>query len=175
MAKIGILGGTFNPIHNEHINLIKSAIRELCLDKLIVVPSGNPPHKNVAFATPKQRLNMLKIGLENIDKVIISTFELDNDGVNYSYLTVEHFKSLYQKDSLFFIVGYDMLVDFKTWKYPSRILNSATLVVALRSGEIEQENEKFKFEKTFKTTYITLQFCGKAVSSTKVRAYASLG
>jgi nicotinate-nucleotide adenylyltransferase len=125
MKRIGVLGGTFNPVHSEHVALAKSAVKELELDKLLVMPTYISPHKNTTPASSQDRLNMLKLAFLGQDKIEVSDYEIKRQGKSYTYLTVEYLKE--QEDcELFFIVGGDMLTDFKTWKYPERILNACT-------------------------------------------------
>jgi len=128
MEKIGILGGTFNPVHLEHINLAKKAVKALNLDKLIIMPTYLPPHKEIIPAPAQDRLNMLKLAFLDDDKIEVSDFEIEKQGKSYTYLTVEHFKEKLSAH-LYFIVGGDMLTDFKTWRNPDRILKACDLCV----------------------------------------------
>ncbi len=172
MLKIGIYGGTFNPVHIEHINLVKCAIKELNLDKIIVVPDFLPPHKDVIPAPANDRLNMLRLAFENEKKVEVSDYEILNGGRSYSYLTVEHFKK--ENQLLYFIVGGDMLTNFKTWKYPERILKNATLAVFDREDFLtDYKAEQEYFKNVFNTSFIKLKYRGKSLSSTKIRIYSS--
>lgn len=174
MKKIAILGGTFNPIHNEHIELCKSAVKELALDMLYVMPTYISPHKTLAPASATDRLNMLKLAFKDTDKIEVSDFEIEKQGKSYTYQTVEHF---YNKDNrLYFIMGGDMLVDFKTWRYPERILDKCTIAVFDRQNfytDFEKEREYFKA--TFNKDFIKLNYVGKDASSTKIRTYAKFG
>lgn len=172
MKKVAIFGGTFNPVHIEHVSLCKSAINELGLDKLIVMPTFISPHKeNRTCLSAFDRLNMLKLAFEGVDKVEVSDFEILKEGKSYTYQTIEHFYK--EGEQLFFIVGGDMLNDFKTWKNPERILNKATLAVFERQSiftDFEKEQEYFR--QTFNTEFVKLSYLGKDFSSTKIRAYA---
>ena len=175
MKKIAIFGGTFNPVHLEHKNLVKRAIEELNLDKLIIVPTNIPPHKKTELASGEDRINMLKLCFLEEEKVEVSDFEIKSGGTSYSYLTIEHFKSVYPNDQLFFLVGGDMLKDFKTWKFPERILASATLAVFHREGFLYNEEEERKFfNKTFNKDYVNLIYSGENLSSTRIRIYSAL-
>ena len=147
MSKIAIFGGTFNPVHNEHVTMVTNAILELGLDKVIVVPTFLPPHKNTIPAPASDRLNMLKLAFSEVQKVEISDFEVNKQGKSYSYQTVEHFKEKYPNDQIYFVCGGDMLTDFKTWKNPDRILKSAKLVVFDREDfftDYQKELQYFK-------------------------------
>ena len=173
MKKIAIFGGTFNPVHSEHIALVKSAIKELGLDKLIVMPTYISPHKNHKPAPAEDRLNMLKLAFEGVDKVEVSDYEILKQGKSYTYQTVEHFYS--QGQTLYFLVGGDMLVDFKTWRYPERILEKATLAVFGRDTVgVDYQKEQEYFRKTFSKEFVKLDIEGKDYSSTKIRTYFKL-
>lgn len=174
MKKIGILGGTFNPVHNEHIALVLSAIKELDLDKLLVMPTYISPHKTQSPASATDRLNMLKLAFEGVDKVEVSDFEIQKQGKSYTYQTIEHFYN--ENTALYFIMGGDMLVNFKTWKYPERILSKCNLAVFSRenfNADFDKEREYLK--NTFNKEFIKLNYQGKNASSTKIRTYAKLG
>ena len=118
---------------------------------------------------------MLKLCFLEEEKVEVSDFEIKSGGTSYSYLTIEHFKSVYPNDQLFFLVGGDMLKDFKTWKFPERILASATLAVFHREGFLYNEEEERKFfNKTFNKDYVNLIYSGENLSSTRIRIYSAL-
>ena len=175
MEKIGILGGTFNPVHKEHVSVAKSAIKELGLDKLFVMPTFLSPHKNSIPASPIDRLNMLKIAFKDDEKVEVCDFEILSEGKSYTYKTVEHFKEKgYEK--IYFIMGGDMLTDFKTWKFPERILSACDIAVFERENfctDFDGEREYFKSH--FNKEFVKLNYLGKDASSTKIRVYSAFG
>ncbi|MBE7081330.1 MAG: nicotinate (nicotinamide) nucleotide adenylyltransferase [Clostridiales bacterium] len=173
MKKIAIFGGTFNPVHSEHVSLVKSAITELGLDKLIVMPTYISPHKTSSPAPAEDRLAMLKLAFNDVEKVEISDYEILKKGKSYTYQTIEHF---YDKDTtLYFLVGGDMLIDFKRWKYPERILACATLAVFSREKVfVDYQKEQDYFIKNFNKEFVRLRYEGKDYSSTKIRTYFRL-
>lgn len=172
--KIGILGGTFNPVHVEHVEIARSAISELNLDQLIVMPTFMSPHKNTTPAPAEDRLNMLKIAFADLDKVTVSDYEILKQGKSYTYLTVEHFKR--DGVELYFICGGDMLTDFKTWRYPERILASANLAFFDRDEFFTDDKAERKlFKERFGKEFIKLSYRGKDASSTKIRIYSAFG
>lgn len=176
MKRIAIFGGTFNPVHVEHVQTVVAAIDELKLDKLFIVPTFLPPHKNVSPAKSSDRINMLKIAFRGVEKAEISDFELKNESKSYSYITAEHFRSLYKDAEIFMIVGGDMLKDFKTWKNPERILKAVNIAAVFRDDyalDITAEREYFK--SVFGTDFTLLNYAGKAVSSTEIRTYLAMG
>ncbi|MBR1967961.1 MAG: nicotinate (nicotinamide) nucleotide adenylyltransferase [Clostridia bacterium] len=173
MKKVGILGGTFNPVHVEHVNLALSAVEELNLDELIVMPTYISPHKTEASAPAENRLDMLKIAFKDYDKITVSDYEIEKQGKSFTYLTVEHFKSQGDID-LYFIVGGDMLTDFKTWKFPERILSACTLAVFDREEFFtDYALEEEYFMENFHKKFVRLSYRGKDASSTKIRVYSS--
>ncbi len=175
MKRIGIFGGTFSPVHSEHVALAKVSLSKLNLDKLFVLPTFVSPHKTGVSASPKDRLNMLKLAFSGEEKIEVNDFEIARGEVSYSYITAEHFKSD-RSAEIFMLVGADMLKDFKTWRYPERILSAACLVACQREDNKVDLKEEIEYIKnTFHHDVIELDFCGKAQSSTKIRTYASLG
>ena len=176
MKRIGIFGGTFNPVHVEHVKMARAATEELGLDKIIIVPTFMPPHKNVSPASGTDRINMLKIAFKGVEKAEISDFETESKGKSYSYITAEHFRAQDKDAEIFMIIGGDMLNDFKTWKNPDRILASVNIAVILREDykcDINAEREYFL--KTFGKDFTVLKYVGKIVSSTEIRTYLSFG
>lgn len=175
VKRLGIFGGTFNPVHREHINVARAAVKELGLDELIVMPTFMPPHKQMPSqsASAQDRLNMIKAAFSDDEKIVAGDFEITSGGKSYTYLTAERFAG---QGKLFFIVGGDMLADFKTWKFPARILAAADLAAFDREDfAVDYAAEQRYFEQTFGKRFIKLGYRGKALSSTEIRVYASLG
>ena len=104
MKKIGIFGGSFNPIHNGHIHLAKVVKDELCLDKVIFVPSNNPPHKDDdEFESNEDRLEMCRLAIADSDGFEVNDFELQREDVSYTVYTIRHFKEAYPDDKLYLL------------------------------------------------------------------------
>lgn len=134
--RIGILGGTFNPIHIGHLILAEEAMSKLKLDRVIFVPTFIPPHKNVeASAKPKDRLKMVELAIQSNEAFNVSTFELDSKKKSYSVYTLKEFRRIYGKDAqLFFITGSDLLKDLFSWKNVNEIFKMSKFIVANRPG-----------------------------------------
>lgn len=177
MMKIGIFGGSFDPVHLEHVALCRSAVSELGLDKLFVVPAGTPPHKqNKKRASNEDRLEMCRLAFKDEEKIVVDDFETKSGGVSYTYLTVRHFKERFPTAELFFLCGLDMLLDFPTWKNPTDILENATLAVAVRNSEKDVlERARNDFENKFHKGVVPLSFVGSNLSSTRIRIMISAG
>ena len=175
--KIAVFGGSFDPIHKEHIQLAKEAIKSLRLDKLFVMPANMPPHKpGKILSANEDRLEMCRLAFENVEKVEVSDYEIAKGGTSYTYLTCKHFRSEYKDAEIYWLVGTDMLRDFPTWKEPNSILQDVTLAVCARAetdGWLENEQQAF-FEK-FKKKFAVISYNGADVSSTKIRVLAGAG
>ena len=170
MGKIGLFGGTFDPIHMGHIALAKRVLEQFGLDKIIFIPAGNPPHKSAKKITDKQhRFNMVKLATENEPSFLVSDFELLSDKPNYSYITISHFKQQYKSDEIFFIVGGDSFRDFPDWKNYKTLLSLCTFIVVPRP-EIapSQYFEKFRGDETPPRVFFLKNFA-MPVSSTLIR------
>lgn len=174
---MAIFGGSFNPVHNEHIMMAKAIVKELSLDKLLIMPTCVAPHKkNLTVVSGEHRLNMLKLAFENCENIEVSDYELKKGGVSYTYQTVEHIKSVYKPETLYFLMGSDMLENFPTWKFPERIVKTATLVLCERkTGEFDSNALIKTVNEKFNASVIKLNCYGENISSTKVRIYKMLG
>lgn len=174
--KIGIFGGTFNPPHLGHIEAAKSAIKAMELDRLILVPSNIPPHKTLPenTATSEQRLLMTHMAAEEIG-CEVSAIELMREGRSYTKDTIAFLAAKYPDDSLYFIMGTDMLSSFEKWYCPDEILRHCTLL-ALCRNEAERENMqacKESIEKNLGGNVVIVQNDVLEVSSTDIRSHVS--
>ena len=116
MKKIGIFGGTFNPVHKGHELTAVNFLDKFKLDKLLIMPSNIPPHKQVdANITAVQRFEMCRICFDKYDNIYVSDFEIKKDGLSYTFDTVTELKKNYMNDKLYFLVGSDMLLSLETW------------------------------------------------------------
>ena len=119
--KIGIMGGTFNPIHNAHLLIAEMAREEYGLDRVIFITDGNPPHKS-ANVTAKQRFEMTHIAIADNSAFEEDDFEINRSEKSYTVNTLGYLKEKYPNDDLFFIIGEDSLNDFDKWYKPDKIL-----------------------------------------------------
>ena len=132
--KIGIYGGTFNPVHTGHIHAAKQAVEILGLTKLLMIPDRIAPHKEIPAGspTPEQRLEMLELAVAGEEKIRVSDIELKREGKSFTYLTVEALAELYPGAELYLLMGTDMFLSFHTWRNPERITAKAALAVMYR-------------------------------------------
>ena len=135
MQKIGIMGGTFDPIHNGHIKMAQAAMQEYHLDKVIFLTSGNPPHKRgKKILDAKIRHIMVKRAIKDIPAFEPCDWEVLREEYSYTLNTLIHFNEIYPEDELFFIIGGDSLRDFHKWHKPEEILKLSTILVYDRTG-----------------------------------------
>ena len=133
MSRIGIFGGTFNPPHIGHTRLAEHFVSELKLDRLLVIPTYQPPHKSTDnLASGEDRINMCMLAFPD---AVISTVEMNRGGKSYTYDTLCEIKEQYPGDELFFIVGSDMLLSFNRWYRSEEILDMITLCAADREDD----------------------------------------
>ena len=131
--RIGIIGGTFDPIHIGHLILAQSAYEQLGLDKVLFIPAGRPPHKrNRSGATDEQRVEMVRLAIETDPHFELSLIEMGIDGYSYTYLTLEKLSVIYEGCVLYFIIGQDSLETFESWYKPEEIVKHAVIVAADR-------------------------------------------
>lgn len=132
--KIGIMGGTFDPIHNGHLMLGQAALEAFDLDKIWYMPNGNPPHKNTASVGTDvhDRVEMVRLAISSHKKFRLETYEANRNDVSYSYSTMEYFKGIYPEDDFYFIIGADSLFMIDQWVHPERIFPTCTILAAYR-------------------------------------------
>lgn len=138
MRRLGLLGGTFDPIHCGHLVIAEEARARLNLPEVRFIPAGQPPHKRGQMVTPAtDRLNMVKLAIAGNPAFTVSTIELERDGLSYTVDTLTELQRQEGHDcALYFIVGGDALVDLLTWRAPDRLLEICTLV-AVRRPDVE--------------------------------------
>ena len=133
--KIGILGGTFNPIHIGHLIMAEEIREKIGLDKIIFVPTYLPPHKNNTDIAPAwDRYRMIKLAIKRNPFFLVSDFEIKKDGLSYTIDTIKEFKKVYPKDDLYFLIGSDLLKYLDDWKDLPEILEMLKFIVATRPG-----------------------------------------
>ncbi|MGL5260148.1 MAG: nicotinate-nucleotide adenylyltransferase, partial [Lachnospiraceae bacterium] len=170
--RVGIMGGTFNPIHLGHLILGENAYEELELDEILFVPSGNPYMKNyVDVLDTKTRITMTGDAIEDNPHFALSTIEVDRDGNSYSYQTIETLKENNPNTDYYFIIGADSLFLMENWMHPEKIFPEVTIAVAVR-GEYDHEKLDQKIEELkekYKGTIVKLSCRSVDISSTNIR------
>lgn len=140
--RIGILGGTFDPIHNGHLITARFVLEKRNLEKIIFIPCNISPHKTEQISSlPHHRLNMVKLAIEYSPHFDYSDYELNKGDISFTLDTLKHLNNYYEQIEL--IIGYDNLLVFDKWSYPDDIVKLATLLVMKRKTDIEEKRNRF--------------------------------
>lgn len=172
MRKIGILGGTFNPIHWGHLLLAEWARDTLEFDEVWFIPTGYSYMKANDNVLPgEERFRMVKLALEGNSYFRCLDMEVRRQGCSYSYETLEHLKKMYPDDDFYFIVGADCLFSIESWKCVERIFQSCTLTAAVRDKTSwnAMEDKRKELEQRFHCKILLMPFVSLSVSSTEIR------
>jgi len=176
--KIGILGGTFDPVHFGHLSIAEQALEELALDKLIIVPAKLQPFKlEVPVTIGKHRIEMLKLAFENFEKVTISDYELNKNEISYTINTLNAFKNKYPCSEIWFLLGTDSFLKIEIWKNAKELLSQFNLIVGARPGYKDKELDiQIKhLEDTYGTKIYQLANEKLDISSTDIRIRINQG
>lgn len=171
--KIGIMGGTFDPIHIGHLILGEKAYEQLGLKKVLFMPSGNPPHKKFRSgrATDEQRVEMVRRAIQDNPHFELSLAEMYEDGYSYTYRTLERMNREHGDEEYYFIIGADSLFTFEQWKEPQRICQNCKIVIAVRDHvPADKLNMEIKrVSKKFQGIFIRLDTLNIDISSAYIR------
>lgn len=176
--KIGILGGSFDPIHNGHLSIAMSAYKDFNLDEIWLIPAGHSPNKDENKMTSAAvRAEMTALAAQNIPNFKLSTYEIDKEGTSYTYMTLSNFKELYPDTDFYFIMGADSLDYFDAWKHPEIICQKAIILVAVRDDmDLDDIHAKIEQIKTNFSAEIYPLSCAKIdISSSEIRANVQNG
>lgn len=140
--KIGIMGGTFDPVHNGHLMLGHAAYKAFSLDQIWFMPNGNPPHKKseTIKSTAEDRMKMTSLAIAPFPEFVLQPYEALRAEVSCSYQTMEHFSKIYPDDEFYFIIGADSLMAIETWIHPERIFPTCTILATYRN-EVKTKEE----------------------------------
>lgn len=143
--RLGVFGGSFNPVHYGHLLLAESCREQCHLDEVWLLPAASPPHKqDHSLAEGKHRLAMLELALGGHPQISASDRELQRGGVSYTIDTLEDLQQSRPEAELFFLMGADSLVELPTWRAPERICTLATPVAVRRAGAPEPSWEPLR-------------------------------
>lgn len=148
-GRIGLFGGTFDPVHNGHISIAQSFLQSDLIDELWVLLTPYPPHKTSEYQTPYEiRLEMLEKAFSGISNLFIKTIENELPKPSYSVQTIRYLKKHLPDNTYFYCMGEDSLAKFHTWKYYEEILDECELLVAQRPGETHEDVEDKILQRT---------------------------
>jgi len=144
-VRLGIFGGTFDPVHYGHLLLAETCREQAALDEVWFLPTAVPPHKQGRELTPvERRVEMLELAVAGHEAFSVCRYEAERGGVNYTAETLAHFRDEDPRRELFFLMGADMLADLPTWHEPERVCELATLVVVRRPGAVPIDFERLR-------------------------------
>ena len=177
--KVGIMGGTFDPIHIGHLILGERAYEQFNLEKVLFMPSGNPPHKRnrQGRATDAQRIEMVKRAIQDNPHFELSLAEMSEEGYTYTYQTLERLRMEHPDTEYYFIIGEDSLLSFETWREPQRICDACTLVTAIRDNRsVERmDTEMKRLSERFQGRFFRLDTPYLDISSHAIRVQVFRG
>jgi len=145
-GRVGLFGGTFNPLHNAHIRVARAAFGQCGLSSVLFIPNGIPPHKGpLKGISGEDRYRMVRTAIARYEEFDISRIEIDREGPSYTIDTIRALKDDYNQ-GVCFIVGADRLLDITTWREPEALLQSAPFVIAPREGVSEDAFDLSPFD-----------------------------
>jgi nicotinate-nucleotide adenylyltransferase len=163
VERIGVYGGTFDPIHNVHIQIARAAMEQAGLDRVLFVVSARPPHKRLRHcASPEDRFAMVAAALQDQPGMEPSRIEIDREGPSYTAVTLQQLREQHPNAELYLILGVDSLADLPQWKEPDTILGLAEMLAVPRPGG-------YSVPASLEGHYRMLDFPEVPVSSTEVR------
>ncbi len=179
MLSIGIFGGSFDPVHKGHLSCANSALENFGLDQIIFVPTNISPFKNgqTLLFSRDERLEMLDRATQDIPQFSLSTFELDSEGISYTYDTLchfrDHFKELGIKSKFYLIMGSDLIEELGDWKNAAKIAKMADIICVMRPGSIDVDIPQRVKEMNFKIHFLPTP--GLDISSSQIREMIESG
>ena len=180
IKRLGLMGGTFDPVHLGHLVTAEAAHTAFHLDKVMFVPSGQPPHKTDKVISDKEsRWLMTELAIVTNPHFDVSPVEIFRDGFSYSADTVTYFRGLMQPDAeLYFITGADAIMEIITWRNLDELFAGCTLIAATRPGfrpQVMEEQLKRHLEPRYLEKIIAIEVPAMAISSTDIRQRVALG
>ncbi|MFB0920070.1 MAG: nicotinate (nicotinamide) nucleotide adenylyltransferase [Oscillospiraceae bacterium] len=171
--RIAVFGGSFNPPHDGHVEAAKTAARELCADKLIIIPTAKPPHKEQEEGSPSdyERLELVRLAFGSLADTEVSDIEICRGGVSYTVDTLEDLKRLYPNDELVLLMGTDMLMCFENWKDFRRILELSALAAFPRKHDEIADIRRFRdlYSQKYDVVVYEIGLVPTEVTSTELR------
>lgn len=174
--RLGIYGGTFDPIHYGHLLLAERCREELQLDEVWFIPAGNPPHKQGQVMTPaRSRAAMVEFAVSGFPEFRVSRIEMERGGPSYTVQTLEQLRATDPSREVFLLMGADSIAELVTWKDPARILELSQVVAVNRAGESPDLSSLRELLKQTVRTVRTVEMPAMGVSASEIRARVAQG
>jgi len=168
-ARVGIVGGTFDPVHYGHLLIAEEARLRYALTAVLFIPAGEPPHKPLGQANAEQRMMMVELAIEDNPHFFASRLEIDRPGLSYTIDTLRALRACYPQPELYLIIGADAALEFHTWRDPFAILDLARVIAASRPGYQLERLQNLRNDPRL-AQIATMPVPGLDVSSTDLRA-----
>ena len=172
--KIGVFGGAFDPPHNAHVTLAQTALTELELDALHVIPTGQAWHKARNLSAPEHRLAMTRLAFQDMPRVVVDEREIKRAGPTFTIDTLQALQAENPEAQLYLMMGADQFAAFKQWHQWREILKIAIICIAARA-RFDWSDSLFDDQKELQNSLLMLQMPQMAVSATKIRQLISSG
>ena len=176
--KVGVMGGTFNPVHMGHLLLAEWTMEAAGLDSILFIPAGCPYMKNQGeILDGEERLKMVDLAIGSREDFFCSDMEIRRGGYTYTYETLEQLKAENHDTEYYFIMGADCLLSMENWVHPERIFRAGTLIAAARNGSPidELEDKCRELEHRFHGSILLLPFLSMEISSSDIRNRVKTG
>ena len=174
MRRIGLMGGSFNPIHCGHVQLARAALLADMVDEVLFLPSGNPPHKHAGLADKRDRLAMVELAVRGEAGMRVCREEVERSGVIYTVDTLTILRSQLPDAQLKYLIGADTLAALDTWRRPQEVIRLCTLLVAARPGQEDLERQTARW-RAMGADIELLPCAPMDISSTAIRAQVAAG
>lgn len=135
MKKLGLFGGTFDPIHNGHLHIARAFADELGLDTVVFLPAGDPYHKDTSRTPAKHRMAMTELAIADDERFAVSDCDIVREGATYTFDTVQIFRQQFPQTKLYWLMGMDSLLQLHTWSRWQSLVKLADIAVAARGSE----------------------------------------
>jgi len=173
--RLGVMGGTFDPVHVGHMVAAEESLHQLALDEIVFMPTGTPPHKQRRLTPPELRYLMLHAATAGHPHFWVSRYEMDNVRMDYTVDTMTDLRALLPGTELFFITGADAVLEILTWKEPARLLGLCTVVAVTRPGYDLGQLSQVLAGLSGRDSVMTIEIPALAVSSTMIRKKVAAG
>lgn len=176
MPEIGLMGGSFNPIHCGHVALARAALESGRVERVLFLPTGNPPHKKEGLADKFDRLRMVELAVEHEAGMAVCREEIDRDGVIYTVDTLAALKRKMPDCTLTYLIGADTLRALGTWRRVETVIERCKFLVMMREGETREEDIRLAGLWTQRGAQIDFLDARKMdISSTQIREQIQKG